>query len=102
MGNKFVATDMQGLFNEAQERESRESNDRLGRTFGLKPPKSRVYKPGDRYVHSLCVKQKDETRVDPSKLSPAGQPTHSAYLNEERWRLHNSIAISNGAQRTAY
>lgn len=100
--NKFVAANTQTLFSDAQEQEARESNDRLGRTFGLKPPKVTVYKPGDRYLHTLCVKAGEEKRKDPSKLTPAGQPTHSVQLDGERWRLHNAITIGNGAQRTAY
>lgn len=103
MVNRFMQTDSQHFFSRAQDEEYSVDNVRLGHTFGLCPQKPVEYKPGDRFVHSkLRNRTEDGGRKDPSLMAPAGQPTHSLLLEEERWRLHHTLAIRNGNQRNAY
>mmetsp|Transcript_8915 Transcript_8915/g.27111 ORF Transcript_8915/g.27111 Transcript_8915/m.27111 type:complete len:180 (-) Transcript_8915:174-713(-) len=101
--NRFSRMDAQDLFTPGQEQLAFEANRSLGQTFGLKPKVQNRHKPGDRYIHTLHAKasEKNGGRLDPSKMSPAGEPTHSVILDGQRWTAHNAM-IKNGNQRTAY
>lgn len=99
--NRFSRADSHQLFTPEQEQRSYEANRDLGRTFGLTPAPRKVHKPGDRFLHSLYVRaQADAKRLDPTQQPAAGQPTHSAQLDSQRWRLHHALVMKNGNQRT--
>merc|ERR1712032_519400 len=98
--NRFTQADHQPLFSRLQETEAYDSNQLLGSTFGLTPPKPNCHRPGDRYLHTQC--RGKASRVDPSTVDVAGQPSESPLLDQGRWLTHNTIGIGNGNQRTAY
>lgn len=103
--NRFMRLDAQDLFTPEQEQDSFEMNRRLGQTFGLRAPKLNRHKPGDRYLHSLCIKadaDKESKRLDPTKQPAAGHPSASIMLDQQRWVMHNALALKNGNQRTPY
>jgi len=101
--NRFMRLDAQDLFTPEQEQEAFEMNIRLGQTFGLKPAKPNRHRPGDRYLHSLNAKaDKEAKKLDPTTLPPAGFPSASIMLDQQRWVMHNALALKNGNQRTAY
>jgi len=99
--NRFMTMDAQQLFSESQDAEAKEMNERLGTTFGLQASPPNPFKPGDRFVHSKLRPTKDR-KTNPVMMSPAGQPSMSAKLDQQRWLLHNAITIGNGNQRPAY
>jgi len=87
-------------FTEAAERESFNSNRRLGEVFGLKPPQPSKYGPGDRYMHIFAPEKK--SRADPSSYAAAGCPSYSIKLDPQRWQCHNAITLNSGNARCAY
>lgn len=87
-------------FTQDMEMESYKSNQKLGRVFGLKPPKPNQYGPGDRMLHIFNPPKM--SRRGPHTYPAAGTPSYSAKLDSQRWMLHNCLALSNGNQRTAY
>jgi len=96
--NRFISTGAQDLFTPAQEAEAFAFNQKMGQTFGLRPPMANPNKPGDRYLHSKTEKKK-VARLDPSKVKAAGASSYAPILEGERWKLHNSIQLGNGNQR---
>jgi len=91
---RSLQADMQSFFTEAEEKDMARSNLRLGQTFGLQPPRSNFYRPGDRYLHTLSAKP--TTRLDPTTTKAAGQPSCSAKLDQQRWQYHNAVVLKNG------
>jgi hypothetical protein len=87
-------------FTQEMEMESYNSNQKLGRIFGLKPPKPNQYGPGDRYMHTFNPPKK--SRKNPQDYVAAGTCSYSPKLDQQRWLLHNTLAITNGNQRSAY
>lgn len=87
-------------FTQESEMDSYKSNQKLGTTFGLKPPKPNQYGPGDRYLQIFAPPRK--TRQDPSTYEAAGTPSWSPKLDPARWLHHNALTLNNGNQRTAY
>jgi len=86
-------------FTAEMEMESYKSNEKLGRVFGLKPAKQNQYGPGDRHLHIFNPPKK--SRKDPSTYKAAGCSSYDAKLDQQRWLLHNTLALTNGNQRIA-
>lgn len=104
---KFTANrqraDTQSLFTEEQEAAATTMNKKLGQTFGLRPKKEARRPPEDkskRFLHYHTGGGGGST-MDVTSYGPAGTATHAPSLDQERWRLHNSLVLTNGNQRTA-
>lgn len=98
--NRTTQCDFMPHFTQESEMESYKSNEKLGRVFGLRPPKPNPYGPGDRYMHSFNPVRK--SRSDPSTYEAAGCSSYSSKLDQQRWLCHNALTLTNGNQRTAY
>lgn len=97
---RTTQADFMPHFTQGCEMDSYKSNEKLGRVFGLKPPKPNQYSPGDRYMQIFNPTPK--ARSDPSSYTPAGCSSYSHKLDGQRWLLHNALTLTNGNQRTAY
>eukprot|EP00747_Dinoflagellata_sp_TGD_P163083 gnl/TRDRNA2_/TRDRNA2_181400_c0_seq1.p1 gnl/TRDRNA2_/TRDRNA2_181400_c0~~gnl/TRDRNA2_/TRDRNA2_181400_c0_seq1.p1 ORF type:complete len:369 (-),score=22.86 gnl/TRDRNA2_/TRDRNA2_181400_c0_seq1:150-1169(-) len=97
---RFVGQDSSHMFSKDQTEEAYAANRAMGHTFGLKPPQSNPYKPGDRYLHALTGK--DAGRLDPATMAAAGMSTYNPILDQQRWLVHNTLTLGNGNQRNAY
>lgn len=109
---RFLEADSETLFTPEESAEAHLKVSRLGRTFGLdlnQPPRRAVSCQGTclredkrrrflyRHIASLGSK-----RIDPTSVPVAGKPSWSPILDQQRWLLHNTIALGNGNQRAAY
>mmetsp|Transcript_29367 Transcript_29367/g.51450 ORF Transcript_29367/g.51450 Transcript_29367/m.51450 type:complete len:312 (+) Transcript_29367:110-1045(+) len=100
---KMSQADLMPHFTTEEETSMLESNRKLGHTFGLKPGAETKYHPGDRYMQSFDPPaKKKKSRVNPDLLGPAGAETHDPKMDAQRWRVHNTISLKNGNQRSAY
>lgn len=97
---KMLMSNTDPLFSKIEDIYSLESNQRLGHTFGLRPPKRHRMRPGDRYLHLLT--DSFGQRLEPSVVKVGGQHSESAKFDQQRWRDHNALGIGNGPQRNAY
>lgn len=95
--------DSHSLFTEEQEQEATIMNKKLGQTFGLRPKKEDRRVPeekGKRFLH-YHHGGAGGAKIDVTSVGPAGSATHNPALDQERWRLHNALVLTNGNQRTA-
>eukprot|EP00440_Ansanella_granifera_P075732 gb/GFBE01082178.1/.p1 GENE.gb/GFBE01082178.1/~~gb/GFBE01082178.1/.p1 ORF type:complete len:310 (+),score=32.62 gb/GFBE01082178.1/:1-930(+) len=99
--NRFISTGHSSLFRDDHHCESFEASNKMGTTFGLKPPKPNPHKPGDRYIHTKHEKKK-VARLDPSKVPAAGSSSYAPILDGQRWQMHHALQLGNGNQRVAY
>lgn len=97
---KMLMTNTDPLFSKVEDIYSLESNQRMGHIFGLKPPTHHRMKPGDRYLHHLT--DSFGQRMEPAVVKVGGQPSQSPKFDQQRWRDHNALTISNGNQRNPY
>jgi len=97
---KMLMSNTDPLFSKVQDVYSLEANQRLGHTFGLRPLKKSRMKPGDRYLHH--VTESFGQRLEPAVCKEGGQPSQSQKFDQQRWRDHNALTVSNGNQRVAY
>lgn len=99
--NRFQRADMHHLFTDPQDKTQTEQSILLGTTFGLTGIARNPYRPGDRFLHIRLEKEK-ESRIDPTKMKAAGQPSYSTMLDPQRWQSHNQSLHIATHQRTAY
>lgn len=104
---KFTANrqraDTHSLFTDEQEAAATAMNKKLGQSFGLRPKKENRRAPEDktkRFLH-YHISGGGGSTTDGTALNAAGTATHDASLDQGRWRLHNSLVLTNGNQRTA-
>lgn len=108
---KFTANsqraDTHSLFTDEQEAASSAMNRKLGQTFGLKPKKEQRHDSGDpppprgkRFLHyHTCGGGLHYYNSDGN--TAAGTATHARSLEQERWRIHSALVLTNGNQRIA-
>lgn len=97
---KMLMSNTDPLFTKLEDIYALESNRRAGHEFGLRPIKKSKIKPGDRYLHLLT--DSFGQRLEPSVVKTGGLNSQSIKFDQQRWRDHNALTISNGPQRVAY
>jgi len=99
--NRFSKINLDAIFTTQEDDHAFAATRELGTTFGIKAEVRNLHRPGDRHLHTVLRPRGSTTRVDPNAPA-AGQPSISAYLDQERWRSHCGHFIGGANQRCAY